>query len=913
MTTSSWRYALPLVSAGILFAVSLATPGAGAADSLAGSQGTNTALPATDSAVTVNGRDGFGGLAVTVNQTTDLNNQAVSITWTGGATTEPGASRFNANFLQIMQCWGDDDGTVPGNPGPPPEQCEQGAAAATYAGVSPGAFPGGLANSRVIFRTGWPGYDASVGTADSRTGNVWRPFRAVSGTEVGIHVDPTFNPALVGGNYWLNPYFNIVTTNEITGAATGRDGRGAELFEVQTGVQAAGLGCGQSVQPVADGSKKVPKCWLVIVPRGSAADANAGSPFETNADQFGVYTSPLSTNAWKNRIAIPIEFNPVDSPCSLADDERRISGSELALPAVGSWQPLLCSTGDLPPYAYAPVGDATARQQLISSAVGAPGLVVVSRPLAVPADTASPIVYAPISVSGLVIGFNVERNPKPDAPEAEQQLAGVRIAQLNLTPRLVAKLLTQSYTAQVAIVKSAPYTWVSSNPAHLGRDPDFLRFNPEFDLLQIGDGRAFSGLQLPAGNSDAASQVWEWVLADPEARAWLDGAPDEWGMKVNPVYSTTAAANTSGLAFGDPLPASFPKADPYCYQAPARGLNNSIVPAKLCGTDWMPYARSFADAARVGRLAFDAAKIVENPNALSAAEVWVKDVPQYLGTRSMLTLTDTPSAAQFGLQSARLSRSGDNSATRTFMAADTDGLNAGVASMVSKAIESVREPAPLAVSDTAYPLATLTYAAIRPLALDMQARAEYAAFIEYAAGPGQVPGLELGQLPRGYAPLSSELQMQALNTAQQVRNMVAPVVVEPTPATTNTTAEPVSVVPPVQQSTARPVSRGNGSATLTATTVPSLIPPVADTVVAETTVATETTVGATDVVDDPVRDAAAVSTPFAAIARSRYTVPGLGVMALGSAWGVLEINKRPRRRKAFLAHAAGSNDDAGLG
>ena len=190
-------------------------------------------------------------------------------------------------------------------------------------------------------------------------------------------------------------------------------------------------------------------------------------------------------------------------------------------------------------------------------------MVVVSRPLS-PAslNPDSPVIYAPISLSGLVIGFNIERNPRPEAPAEAQQLSGVRVAELNLTPRLVAKLLTQSYRLQVTIGTPPAYDWMVENPADLGTDPDFLRFNPEFQLLYTADGRTFSGLQLPAGSSDAALQVWEWILADAEARAWLNGTPDEWGMKVNPVYAATAAANSNGVAFGDPLPNSFPKGDP---------------------------------------------------------------------------------------------------------------------------------------------------------------------------------------------------------------------------------------------------------------------------------------------------------------------------------------------------------------
>jgi len=877
----------------IAVVVGLVAPGAQAADPVAGSQGTDTSLPATDSLYSVNGRGAFAGLRITVNQTADLNNQAVSITWTGGTPTVQGPGRFGSQFLQIMQCWGDDDGAVAGSPGPPPEQCVQGAASGVFGGSSSAALPGGFATSRVISRTTWSGFDTNVGYLET-TGNVWRPFRAVNGTVVNSHVDPAFNPSVVGGNYWLNPYYNIVTTNEIAGAATGLDGKGAELFEVQTGIQSSGLGCGQRVEPVPNAEKKVPRCWIVIVPRGNAADENVGTPFEDRAEQYGVYTSPLSRVAWQNRIAIPLDFNPVDSTCSLADEERRLAGSELALPAVASWQPVLCASDVLPPYSYAPVSDASARQQLAQGAKGSPGMVVVSRPL-MNADPTRPIVYAPLTVSGLAIGFNIERSLKPEAPVEEQQIAGVRFADLNLTPRLVAKLLTQSYREQVTILQPPTYEWTATNPGHMGLDPDFLQFNPEFNYIEIADGRTFSGLQLPAGNSDAAQQVWEWVLADPEARQWLSGVPDEWGMKVNPVYATSADSNSNGLAFGDPVPNSFPKGDPYCFQASTR---NGVVPPPLCGTDWMPYARSLSDAARVGRVAFDGARIVENAFASSASSVWSRQVPQIIGRRAMLVMTDTPSAAQFGVQMARLSRAGDNGPNRQFVAANTDGLTAGVASMKAGSQPAVLEPNPISAASGAYPLTALTYAAITPLSLDTAARSDYAAFLEYAAGPGQAPGLERGELPTGYAPLPSDLRTEAATAASRVRTMVA----ESTTTTTTTTTTPVATVSPPQSNPApAPRTTVRNATSVTQAIAPETV--TTSTEVVDTTPPPNSTIVIVDEADVPASASPTVLTPFVDLARSRFAVPGIGALALGSALGVMEISKRPRRR-----HSAASGD-----
>jgi len=905
VTLGAWLFA-PLAIVAVTVAV---TSGANAVPApVPGSQGTDTSLPPTDSQVTVSGRGPFASLAVTVNQTAKLTNQAVSITWTGGKPTTSAVGRFTTDFMQIMQCWGDDDGSHPDNPGPPPEQCEQGAAGGTDNGLPPSLFGEPVTISRTISRSNWPNFDPTVGVLDSGGVNVWLPFRSVGGTVVDVQVDPNFNP-FAGGNYWLNPYYNATTTNEIAGAVTGPDGRGAELFQVLTGNESSGLGCGRSVQPIPGGTK-TPQCWIVIVPRGDQAMENVGTPALAFGDRVPVSTSPVSPTAWANRIAIPIAFNPVDSPCTFAEVERRIAGNELAVPAVASWQPSLCGGGALPPFSYAPVADGSARSLLASAAPGGPGMVVVSRPLpSASVAAANPVVYAPLSVSGLVIGFNVERKADIGASDATKQLEGVRVAELNLTPRLVAKLLTQSYTNQVSIVVRPPYPWLSTNPANLSLDPDFRQFNAEFSLLYISNGRTFSGLQLPAGNSDAALQIWEWVFADPEARAWLNGEPDPWGMKVNPAYAAVATLNPSGFAFGDPLPTSFPKADPFCYQAPSQGAGDSIVPPLLCGTDWMPYSRGFSDAATIARTASDGARIVVNLLAESPSQVWNRVGPQFIGDRAMLALTDTPSAVQFGLQVARLSRAGDDGPDRNFTAPDGPGLTAGVASMASRDVPTVLEPNPTASSPGAYPLTAITYAAITSLKLDAQARSDYAAFLDYAAGPGQVPGLDLGQLPRGYVPMSDSLRTQTIEAANQVRTLVAPAEVVPTtttvasevpaPASHQDPQETQQPVPQASAPKAKTVKKAQSPTTATVESPTSTTPPDS---APETTApaAVEPTTTAPAVVNDaePTSTNPTVATPSVEIASSRFAVPGLGIMALGSALGALEITKRPRRRRS---------------
>jgi hypothetical protein len=312
------------------------------------------------------------------------------------------------------------------------------------------------------------------------------------------------------------------------------------------------------------------------------------------------------------------------------------------------------------------------------------------------------------------------------------------------------------------------------------------------------------------GNSDAALQVWEWILADPEAAAWLAGAPDEWGMRVNPAYATSAANNVAGVAFGDPLPNSFPKADPYCFQPAA--TSPEFTPPQLCGTDWMPYARSLAETAALTRSGNDVARIVPNPFASGATAFWRRDVPQPPGSRAMMAITDSANAARLGLQVASLSRAGDNGADREFVAPDLPGLDAGVAAMAPGQVPTVLEPAPEVQAPGAYPLTTIAYGAIRPLALDAAARTDFASFVEYAISSGQVLGPQVGQLPPGYLPLPPALQQRAAAALNEIRTVTAP-------TTTTTTVRPVvTTIRPVTFPTYRPPTGGSSITVPTATT-----------------------------------------------------------------------------------------------
>lgn len=874
MTRTRWRLRAVAAVALAVFATTVvqsARPAGGATTPFPGMAGTDISLPQTESAKTVRGHGSFAGMDVTVNQTRDLVNQAVSVTWRGAPPTVSQNTRFfHANFVQIMQCWGEPDGSVPGNPGPPPEQCVWGALNPTAASELPG-FGTPAVTSRAFTHESFPDFDPNVGTVDE-SGEVFRDFRAVDGTVVKDHVDHTATGPFA--SYWQNPFFNSVTTNELPGIRTLADGTGQALITLNTGVESRGLGCGQRVQPRPGGSPTVPRCWIVVVPRGLPEVENEGSP---NSPTEGVATSPMRPASWKNRIAIELTFTPVDSPCDIAADQRQIAGTELVVGAVSSWQPVLCTKPGLRPYAYGVVSDSLARQQLLSNVEGAPGMVAVNRTLPASASNPKdPILYAPLAASAVSVAFNIERIPSLATPD--RGLQGIRYTDVNLTPRLVAKMLTQSYRSQVEIAGTQPYKWDDVNPLHMLIDPDFLRFNPEFTLWQSGSSRAAGGLSLPLGSSDMATQVWEWILADPEARAWMAGKPDEWGMVVNPVYGTTAKSNSTGIPFATAPPDSFAKADPYCHQEPA--LFSGIVPPPLCSLDWTPYAAGFADAAQITNTTNDGARIVLDRFAGRVTEVWKRTVSQTLGRRTMFGLTDLPSVAKLGLQPARLSRAGDNGANRQFIGPDAGALSRGVQSM--KNVGGMLRLDPAKVDAGAYPLTTLTYAAVRPFSQDADARNQYAAFLDHAAGAGQVPGQKLGQLPPGYLPLPALLKVATAAVANDLRTLKPP--------TDTPTEEP----PP--NSTTPPPGANGGE-------FPSDASDFEYTDSGGSTDGEEPTEGGDAEVEVKTREQPPESieevsqrTPVLGLGVGRFAIATVAVIALVAALIALEITKHPRRR-----------------
>ena len=677
------------------------------------------AAASTGDAVTKAGAGAFSSLRVTVQHTKNLVDQVVGVSWSGGMPTEPVES-FGTGYLQLMQCWGD------AAAGPTPAQCEFGGKAVTD--TRGGNYTG---TRQLNYGNLIDPLDTSVPTPVPSTPFL-QPFASVTGKTVD-------------GN--TNEFFDASTTNEIPYARTRGDGNGQEYFETQTAQEAPGLGCGQLV------NGKPRSCWLVVVPRndvevdGSQRDASSVNRLKS---------SPLSASNWKNRLVFPLAFAPVSSVCPIGAAERRTVGVEPIDEAFVRWQPALCANGGAV-YGFSQVTDSVANRQVLSDP---PGMGFVTDGIAASqVDASRPLTYAPVALTGLTISFLIESQSGPNAPPAVKAVDGERITTLNLTPRLVAKLLTQSY--ELGVQPTANY--LKDNPPDLTSDPDFLAINPAFKSLSFTTHLA--DMLVPESLSNTTSLLWKWIGNDAAARDFLAGQPDPWGMRINPFYQGTSTDRDD-----------FPKVDPFCLTYPAGG------PAPLCTLDAHPYSADMHDGARAASRGDSLARSAWDPNAQPPA--YKKAAPQLTGRRAIIALADTATASRFGLTAAHLLNGAGQ-----YVAPTSASILLGEQSMTRSATPGLLEANPAARTAGAYPLVNVTYAVTPPTALSAADAVDYAKLIRYAVGAGQVPGNDPGQLPDGYVPLPQPLRTQALASAVIIQERKGGTPPAPAPQTSTATGD----------------------------------------------------------------------------------------------------------------------------
>lgn len=609
----------------------------------------------------------------------------------------------------------------------------------------------------------------------------WLPFAALTGV---VYTGGPSDPGCAKVAPETDDGESGLPTNSVYGI-TRTDGTGSSKFTVWTKTENASLGCSADV-----------KCSLVAVPivglscdawglgvgpgtglaptqrpttsQGKTADGRcrAADKYKAGASHGFAPANPASSGElwwaasnWRNRISVPLDFAVSGDVCALATKDKPLTmfGSVGMSELTASWQPKFCTTDSLFNFTHVVSADPAARNLLdtggVDAAFGtAPKNEAYTRPVA----------RAPLALSGFAIAFKAD-NAKHEA-----------VGDLRLNARLLAKLLSESYAANSDVLDN--YPTLAKNPRNLFNDPEFRAFNPGMPDTAVFEAAA--ALQTLLTDSDLAWAVTRYIDADPEARGWLNGVPDPWGMQVNPAYQDIDLPVTSW-----PLLDDWPVHDAAAIRTLSQG--NICYKAAAQSGSPTPYLQLIANP--IGLMS----TIVQNVQygisavklACNAAEVTDRDQiafrqqgRQSVGSRFVLGIVPLSAAYRYSLPVASLQTSSTvgkrdkftDTAGRTFVAPTDESLKAA-ASLLKPGSGAEGWSLDYAALSTpsgaaAYPGAMPMYVDMPSSDLDPNTAAHFADFLCYAAGPGQVQGTANGQLPAGYLPLTEANGLGALHS-----------------------------------------------------------------------------------------------------------------------------------------------------
>ena len=758
----------------------------------------------------------FKNLQVTVSQTQDLGHQGITVSWSGGLPTV-GIGTLQGNFLQMMECWGDV------TTGPAPEDCEYGSSGLlsgnnAFIGQRHGQLcattsPSTSNPPSVAGGNGGPsaGCDPQEPTDLS---HVAPGCASCSASDFSIPFSPVTDPTapVYGEGANDTTWYDQFNTDEVQEAVTNPDGTGQQQFETLTGVQAPGLGCGEADNNAPRG------CWLVIVPRGQY-EPNGYQINPNNSNSF-INTTPLSASAWAQRIQIHLSFDPAGSFCPIGTLERQTFGTQLVARAMQSWQLALNQQANCTKiYGYSSVFEATSTQNL--QAGGDSGLAFTTIPIGseaardgnTPPTNLPPIVYAPVAITALDFGFDINL------------LTGYYSTPVKLTPLLLTKALTQSYLSDLPDYYpeqgSAGPSWAQANPLNISQDPTFEALNPGTRFALTANPIA---PLLTEDHSALNQQIWQWVQGSSAAKTWLSGTPDanDGNMKIDPDYET---AGSNGASLGTaPAIDSFPraykgnytaceaKATPPSSPSASPSPSTSSTPACPAGQqmetktsiDLLPYTDNYDSAAADILTGNDPNTGAWAPQATApdgSTGWWSKNPPEPIGQRFVWAADDTSDLAAYGVVPAQLCD--DNGANCVSPTETSVGAAVTAATPDSSGLLQVNPASP---GNGGYPLTQIIYAAV-PTNQSAAALTDYANLIAFAAGNGQATGSAPGDLPPGYLPLPSDLQTQAQAVVTQLRTLAT---ASPSPSTSSSSSS--------QSSSSQSSSSTSTSATTTTTT-----------------------------------------------------------------------------------------------
>ncbi|WGL51832.1 hypothetical protein P5P86_17985 [Nocardioides sp. BP30] len=596
----------------------------------------------------------------------------------------------------------------------------------------------------------------------------WVPLVAASGT--------TYYGGGVGC-YDLAPEGSDEPTTGVpdntTYGITGTDGKGTAQFAVWTADENATLGCSASVA-----------CSLVAIPvTGIDCDPNftqvdAGDPIIPTAAQQARYATSCekpdvyqpgqsadgsganfnlatsgrlwwSASNWDNRIVVPLNFAVSGSTCSLVNSTAPLLayGSILMTDIAAQWQPAFCTTKGYQPFLHVQATDIQARSLVDQQSIK---IGLSSDPP--DGGFTAPIAQAPVAVTGFAIAYNIDGAD------------GQPVTDLKLNARLLAKLLTESYNGDLQGRKAYPA--LAGNPRTIFADPEFHALNPDVDTSIPGVANAAAALISLSNDSDMLTALSSYILSDSDAKHWLDGERDPWGMKVNPAYQLDLPASQNPSSPHLTLPvSSWPLLDDF--ELDGTGSN-------ACMKD-VPYLAQIAHPlSQVSTIEEDLEFAISNSQTVCPTITDANDpsqlVPktegqQPVGHRFVIGVVPLTAVSRYGLRAAALETSSDigpettftDASGKTFASPDTAGMKTAV-KLLSADTDAGAWTVDYDELDSqtgAYPGLMPVYADVPTKGLGSADAARVAQLLDFAAGSGQSAGTANGQLAPGALPMTS--------------------------------------------------------------------------------------------------------------------------------------------------------------
>ena len=539
-------------------------------------------------------------------------------------------------------------------------------------------------------------------------------------------------------------------SNETFGASA-TDGHGRAKFDVWTEAENASLGCsntvpcslvavpveGISCDPAAKSlpAKDRPKGEAAIDAAAACEAKGAFAPGQTvipeGDDDLAVSGSLWwSASNWRNRITIPLTFAPPANACAVVNSSSSVNvyGSELLSQATGQWLPHFCLNPKLFQIQHVAIGEPEARTLL---AGGGASAAFTTDPQS--GGYGKPVVQAPTALTGFAITYDIDG------------ANGQEYRKLRLTPRLLAKLLTESYPAITGLKQLDPA--LSGNPLDITEDPEFQALNPGVKH-GVDATQAAAELLALSSDSDVIEALTTYINDDPTARAWLNGKPDQWGMTVNPKYK------------GIKLPVNkWPLLDTFASKALYTPTSNDCL-----FTDPVPFlplvASPMATLADISEsmqfsIANSQTTCVQPVDGSSIGEKLVAPGRQTVGNRFMIGLSSLGDAARYQLDTAALQTSTDHFVLPSDTSLKTAASYLRPDPKAGSWVLPYKTLLTKAAAASAYPGTMLVNTVVPTKGLPSASARDYASFLRFVAGPGQQSGEGVGQLPAGYLPLTA--------------------------------------------------------------------------------------------------------------------------------------------------------------